>query len=64
MVIWDKAIGYLYTTEWQTLLYPGDTFFDQVPFLANRQISWGGSLTPAGNFSPGPTPGGGHTLNP
>ena len=64
MVIWNKSIGFLNTTEWQTLIYPGDTFFDQVPFLANRQISWGGLLTPSANVIPGPTPGGGHPLKP
>lgn len=42
MVIWDKTIGFLYSTEWQTVTYPGDVFFDQVPFLANKQITWGG----------------------
>jgi len=58
MVIWDKAIGFLYSTEWQGIIYAGDTFFDQVPFLANRLINWGGSPIPAYNGSPGGTPGG------
>jgi hypothetical protein len=61
MVIWDKSIGFLYSTEWQTLIYPGDTFFDQVPFLANRQISWGGTNTPGPSVPPG-TPGGGSPI--
>lgn len=60
MVVWDKAIGFLYSTEWQTISYPGDTFFDQVPFLANRQITWGGvsvNVGPGGSSGTHPNPG-------
>lgn len=53
MVIWDKSIGYLFTTEYQSTLYPSDTFFSQVPFLANQQITWGGGSPSSGN-NPGP----------
>lgn len=52
MVIWDKSVGYLYTTEYQQQLYPSDLFFDQVPFLANQQITWGGTSPGQGNTSP------------
>jgi hypothetical protein len=56
MVIWDKTVGYLFTTEYQALLYPGDTFFDQVPFLANQQITWGGTAPGIGAGGGGGTP--------
>ena len=46
MILWDKDIGFLYTTEWQSTLYAGDLVFDQVPFLVNRQINWGGGAVP------------------
>jgi hypothetical protein len=61
MVIWDKNVGYLYTTEYQSQLYAGDTFFSQVPFLANQQITWGGTSPSAGVTGGGgrpPGPGG------
>lgn len=59
MVIWNKTIGYLYTTEYQALLYPSDTFFSQVPFLANQQITWGGTSPSIGGGG-----GGGGKPNP
>lgn len=55
MVIWDKNIQYLFTTEYQSLLYSSDTFFSQVPFLANQQITWGGTAPSQGAVGPGPT---------
>lgn len=57
MVIWDKSIGYLYTTEYQQQLYASDLFFDQVPFLANQQIFWGGTAPGQGKPSPPPIVG-------
>lgn len=56
MVIWDKTVGYLFTNEYQALLYPGDTFFDQVPFLVNQQITWGGTTPSMGSGGGGPRP--------
>lgn len=61
MVIWDKAIGFLFSTEWQTIIYAGDTFFDQVPFLANKQINWGGASQPT---YVAPVVGGGRGTSP
>jgi len=43
-----------YTTEDQKLLYPNDTFFDQVPFIAGRKATWGQSP-----YASGGSPGGG-----
>jgi hypothetical protein len=63
MILFDKANDYLNTQEFQGITYPGDTFFDQVPFMVNQQITWGGvpvggTIQPYTSVKPG-RPGGG-----
>jgi hypothetical protein len=57
MVIFDKTSGVLYTDEWEQSLYSGDTFFNQIPFLQNIQLNWGGAPTNTGNGGGGGTGG-------
>lgn len=37
---WDRHRGLLYTQESQQQIYPGDNFFDRVPLIQNKTISW------------------------
>jgi hypothetical protein len=43
LIFWNKAPGWLYTTEHQqALMGSGDNFFDQLAAIQNRQVKWGG----------------------
>ncbi len=37
---WERHSGLLYTHESQQQVYPGDNFFDQLPLIQNKTISW------------------------
>jgi hypothetical protein len=37
---WQRPRGLLYTNESQQLLYAGDTFFDLIPAMQTREVSW------------------------
>ncbi len=37
---WERHRGLLYTHESQQQVYPGDNFFDQLPLIQNKTISW------------------------
>jgi hypothetical protein len=57
MILFDHANGALNTQEFQGINYPGDTFFDQVPYLVNQLITWGGvpvggTIEPHGTVAP------------
>jgi hypothetical protein len=40
MALWARTRELSYTHESQQLVYPGDRFFDQVPFMQSKQIDW------------------------
>lgn len=37
---WERHSGLMYTHESQQQVYPGDNFFDQIPLIQNKTISW------------------------